>query len=364
MSENILSRYSIEIYTPLGTLIADLTGMASMRALSVARNRVATCSFDIDFYTLQSLAQKMNMTIFDLIAINHNEIRIRRGTRYLAGTQISYFDPQFDEKSNKVNVRGVGFLDLFASRYIDWNGNTDWVYSSTDAGAIAWDLINHSQSQINGNYGITQGTIQTSVNRARTYPAYKNIKEALVELSQVQNGFDFEFAYDKKFNVYYPSQGIDLTNTVLFNYPGNIKKFQPTRDGTQMFNRAIVRGQGQGTQQLIETRDDTVTQAFYYVRESVLSYPDISETATLDAHGDGQIAVFKNPLEIIQLTIDGSKQPFLGSYWIGDRIKIEIDRQLKDYGYIKNHTYKIDAIDVSIDDNDVEDITLTVTQFS
>lgn len=354
MAENILSRYSVEIYTSSGTLVADLTGRASMRKMSVARNRAGSCSFKADLFSLEALARQMNLTVFDLIGLNQNEVRIRRGTRYLFGGQIVYMEPSLD--TQEIEVRAVGFLELFNFRHTD----VETIYSGVDAGDIAWDLIDTSQSQTNGDFGITLGGIQTSVNRDRTYPAYKNIKDAIIQLSDVINGFDFEFTYDKKFYVYYPHQGIDLTSSMLFNYPGNIKRIRIPRDGTKMFNRAITRGLGFGAQQPIEIRNNTTYQAAYKVRESILDYPDVTETATLDAHGDEQVNQFKDPFEIPQITMDGNQQPYLGSYWLGDRVKIEVTN-MDMYKYLKNNTYKIDAIDVEIDNDDVEDITLSLS---
>ena len=86
---------------------------------------------------------------------------------------------------------------MFNNRY------TDAVveYASTDAGEIAWDLIDNSQNQTNGDLGITKGIIETTQNRDRTY-YNQNIMEAIVNLSNVIGGFDFEFTHNKVFNVY------------------------------------------------------------------------------------------------------------------------------------------------------------------
>lgn len=358
MSQNILSRYSIEIYTSLGTLIADLSGIASMRQLNLSRNTAGSSSFKIDIHTLQDLAKKLNLSPYDLLAVNRNEIRIRKGTRYLFGGQISYIEAHLE--SNEVQVQSIGFFDLLADRF-----TADLVsFSNIDAGQIAWDLINTTQSQLYGSFGITEGTIQTSTNRTLDYQ-YKKVKDAIVQLSEMNNGFDFEVTEDKVFNVYYPQQGIDQTSTVHFSYPGNIKKFSLSRDGSKMFNRAIVRGSGYGGVQLIQTVENSTYQNAYAVRENILDNPDIFDNDSLISLGQEQLNIFEDNFEIPEIVIDGNQQPFLGTYWIGDRIKIEVNSKLYPmFSYINNLVFKVDSIGVSIDDNDMEEITLTLSKFS
>ena len=356
MAENILSRYSVEIFTPLGSLIADLTGLASMRQMNVARNRAGSCSFTINLLKLEALSRKLNLTPQDLLAVNRNEVKIRRGTRYLFGGQICHFEVSVDAES--VDIKVLGFLDLFSFR----NLPIETSYVATDAGAIAWDAINVAQSVTDGNYGITQGTIQTSVNRDRTYPIYKNVKDIIVELTEVQNGFDMEITHDKTFNVYYPYMGFDKSSDLKFYYPGNIKKLKIATDGTKMYNRAYVRGQGFGTAQPIVTVEDAIYQPYYKVRETVLDYSDIAEEANLTLHGEEKVSLFKDNIEIPQVTIDGNKEPYVGSYWLGDRISLTVLEHAM-FNYLSQNTYRIDAIDISIDDDDVEDVTLSLSKF-
>lgn len=354
MAQNRLSKYTVEIYDPDGNLLADLSGIANARKLQRIRNRAGSCVFTVDLNTLEDLCRRKHVNPADLLAVNHNEVKLRKGTTYLFGGQINYVEGSLSE-TQTLEVRAVGFLDLFADRHV----LIPVQFSSEDAGDIAWQLIDTAQTDLYGDFGVLQGTIQTSVNRDRSYEKYQNIKELIIQLSEVINGFDFEINYDKEFNVYYPYQG-NVRPNILFEYPGNIKSISIPTDGSKMVNRALMRGQGFGESQLQVEREDTDYQEFYAIREKIYDNASVSLESTLENYGDAYVDEFRSLLQIPEIVVDGNKTPFITDYGIGDRIPITINGY-EIYSHINKTYYRIDAIDLSVDDNDQEDIRLTLS---
>lgn len=350
-NQNIESKYSIELLDENGNLVAELAGKATNRSISLVRNGSYQAEWKLDLDTLEKYARKTQVNTGSILAIGKHQARIKRQGVPIFSGQISFYETELSDKK-EITIKVLGWLDLLKDRYT----SIERVFTAEDAGSIAWTLIDESQSFANGSFGITQGTIQTSVPRNRTYE-WKNIKEAIIQLSEVYNGFDFEFGWDKRFSVFYPSMGIQR-DTIEFRYPGNVKTAKVTTDGTQLLNYAVVRGQGLGEGQLIDIRQDAASQINYKLRQAIKDYSEIPDITILQALGDEDVRVMKDPLEIIELTIDGNRQP-LGSFWVGDKVKVVMEGIVL-YEHINSY-YRIDEINVSIDEMDNEDITLKLT---
>jgi hypothetical protein len=160
------------------------------------------------------------------------------------------------------------------------------------------------------------------------------------------------------FNTYYPRQGID--NTALpFNYPGNIKKFDTTKDAKTLENEITVRGNGTGQAQVSATEIDGVSVQTYGQKQDIEDAADVSDSDTLDKLAVEFLRIRKDPLDIPEVTLDGNYPPTVGSYWIGDTIQFNIVGVpiVNAFG----NQYRIEQIDVTISDDDMEEIVLSVS---
>jgi hypothetical protein len=61
-------------------------------------------------------------------------------------------------------------------------------FSAQSQGLIVWDLIQHTQATTNGSLGITLGSSGPAVLRDREYLVGQNIFDAIVEMTQIDNG--------------------------------------------------------------------------------------------------------------------------------------------------------------------------------
>ena len=353
--QNLDSKYTLEIYSNTGSLIGEFSGRAQGRQVRLIRNGVYEATWKIDVDTLEDLARQINTNAKSILGVGTNEVQIKRlGVSIFGGKIISY-DGSISEK-REVTIKCVGWFELLKDRFT----MVEKVFSATDAGTIAKTLIDDTQALTDGSLGIitSSGQIQASVNRDRTYPIYKNVKDAITQLAEVQNGFDFEFAPDKKFYVYYPAMGGTRTD-FAFEYPGNIKTMRISTNAKELINEVIVRGNGQGEATITRVVSDAASKTAYKLRQQIVEYADISESATLDAHGNEIISAKKSPIEIISLTVDGDQNPKIGNYWLGDRVRVRM-KELTLYQHI-DADYRVDEIVIKIDENDAEEVDLKLT---
>lgn len=209
------------------------------------------------------------------------------------------------------------------------------------------------------DFGITIGSLATTSVRSRQYKR-DIVKDALQELTNVTTGsIDFEFTYDKIFKTY---TSIGTTRPdIVFEYPRNIKSVGFTSDATSMGNQIIGLGSGNGSiTQLVYSAQDNASLPTYKQRQRI--YNNSAQDNTDNALADGtniELSKWSNPVRLLDLLIDGNQAPYVTDYKIGDRVSISVT------GYSLftqiNGTYRIEKIAVMVDDDDNEEITLTVS---
>lgn len=243
-----------------------------------------------------------------------------------------------------------------------------------DAGQIAASLVSqYGGSGDNGGAfgfapntfdksfaGLLNGTITATVLRDRTYQ-FSPVGEAIIALSQVLDGFDFDETFSEpvlwpvasgvgpsvalaKFNVY-ASQGIDN--------PGARFEYGPT---TLNSVRAVERTTAPpintvrmiGANNLFSYYEDTTSVGQYGRWWTQQQQPDIIEQATLDARARALIR--SKPVKTLTFTpdlgLDSCPKPW-DDFWLGDTVRF--------YGrkdaFSENLSVRVNEITVSIDEN-------------
>lgn len=230
-------------------------------------------------------------------------------------------------------------------------------------------LKDGSYQQTKNTYlGIQQGTIQPSFTLSPVFTIHKKIDQAITDMTNTLNGVDISFSISidpvtnymqKFFNVFYPGQGINNTG-LPFNYPGNIKKIDKQKDGTTQGNEIIVRGQGSGIAQLVDTVRDIGSIQIYSTRQIVQDESDVSDDGTLVSLGNETLRTQKIVLDLPQIVLDGSKSPAPGSYGVGDTIALSISGPPL-IEELNNTQYRIEEISTTINDDDQEEVTITIS---
>lgn len=315
------------------------------------RNDAEQLQMSLDLQTYQDYCASIGTNPTSILGPYQTDIKVKRNGEYLFGTHVGALEVVMGETASTINVRAFGYLNLLIDRYVTKTYIEQQMYDATE---IAWDLINETQLQTNGDMGMTQGLTTTTVVRERTYER-QNVKDAIVNLTKLVSGnFDFDFSVDREFNVY-SSIGSDRSAELEFIYPGNIKEVSVPRNGVSLFNKIYGIGSGFGEEALVSTQGDNDSQLNYGVHERIALYNSVVLQDTLDQNTAGDLNLRKGLLEIPQMTVNGEDFD-LNSYGIGDRVTVRIEDNL--FLATVNGVYRIERIEVAVDENEAEDIKL------
>lgn len=209
-------------------------------------------------------------------------------------------------------------------------------YASTDAGAIAWDLIDavNALDVAAGvpRGGLAAGAIGATVARDRTYDAGKLVGEAVRQLTEVEGGFDFSVTPEESLGAdvlgtfgVFASLGSDRSATAIFEH------------GPRTLANVLHVGQSIGLPRNASfvSGDDGASaraaDAASQVKYGVICAPPsrasdgTTETSTLQEIADGLIRA--NPIEVVDFTADPAHapRPWL-DYWLGDTVRFRAER--------------------------------------
>lgn len=357
----ISNRYRIEIYNGSGQLIADVSDYATSRSITFTRNSADLIDITFDASKIEEMCLAAHIDFWnDLFVKNVNEIRFWRDDKVISAGQLDYTSVQIQDVGITISTKAVGWFELLKDRYL--LGDTAF---NEDAGQIAWDSINTSQtnpaylnpdSTNDADFGIRQGNLVPSMVRVRNYTD-KCIKDLIVQEAGVVNGFDFEITWDKKFNVFYPKMGIKRDD-IVFSFPGNVQQLRIDGDGTQVANEIEVFGSGSGVNKVSSQVYDRASITNRKLRQSIQVYSDITVPQTLTDHGNGTLAYSAAAFDTLSLVCDGRVDPIFGTYNLGDEVQVITDNQMA----LKpvNNTWRIDQMILDIDENNKETVTIKV----
>ncbi len=185
---------------------------------------------------------------------------------------------------------------------------------------IARALIEHHQDKADGNFGIdTTATTTSGRKRDRTYEkeAQKNVHDAVVELSEVDDGFDFNFNPDTRgFDLSYPQRGKRRTDIVFDDR--NIRQFTRQRDATGQGSEVL----GKFADGLITSVQDAAAVTKYGLTQRVIVQQDVSVTQTATDQVTDALNAYKDVPNLIALTVD-TDEPQVFTYQPGDEVKVE-----------------------------------------
>lgn len=360
--------YSYEIWSRSGSLVADLTRLATDRKFSASRNEAEEVSFKIDAKALKEYADGTHQTAAGILGVGSNEIRVKRDDTYLLGARVeSYTVGDGDDKT--IDVIGRGFLNMLKDRMLE----KQRIFTAEEASMIIWTVIDEMQTgssafwdtstPVSASYadlGITQGTLDTIGDKDRTYEIGKNVKDVLVQMTELQTtATDVYFTYDKVLNVV-SRQGSDKPG-VIFELGDNITSYTFPFDGQEIANRIITTGSGSegGGTLVTSIVQDTGSQASHQIRQHLQQFNAVSEQDTLDDHGNGYMQATKDPIRTPELDVDLNDRVTIDDFWIGDRIMLKLgDDELP---VDPSGLYRVEKIDMDIDDEDKETAKLTVS---
>lgn len=213
--------------------------------------------------------------------------------------------------------------------FIDPGALDQTTWTATDAGQIARDLCRSTNLIDNVN-----GILQASKNRDRTYLPGQNRGQALIDLTNVLDGFDFEITPQEYgfFTSVVPRPAIGILNVYAAqgsDRPAAKFEYGPdTLANCSAMHRQtlppVTRSIGLGANGLYAGINDP-NLAKYGAWRTLVNSPDVSDQQTLT---DKAYALLRpNPIKTIDFTPDPRLAPLpWDDYWIGDTVRFYANR--------------------------------------
>lgn len=262
-----------------------------------------------------------------------------------------------DVNQGDLRIAGLGVLSYFRKRYL----KTTKIYNEEQTSIVA-KLIEYAQTG-NGNIGVdTSRMISTGRVVQRGYPGYE-----LHEIGKLIESFhDNQYGFDTIFYVEKTAGGYQLgaTNTtsrlgrktdIVFDLSRGANSFSVTVDGDDLANNIVVTGSGEGSARVDGTASDSSLLTAYPVLERVeQATDDTVRLATLTAKARASLARRKTPSITPTLSLSADREPALGEYRIGDRVRVR-----GNYGMLNiDAEYKL--MEVGVRDSNGSPVTVSV----
>lgn len=347
-------KYQFELWIN-GVQVGDISKLMQDRRYTITRNASEQLSFKMSLTAFEEYCASLGAAPQAILEPYVTDIYVKRNNVYYFGVQVVDMQYSLNQEGIGVEVRATGYLDLFKDRYVTKN------YDGIERVAIAQDLINTTQAGDSSNdFGVDIGATQYNTGFEDTERDYvdQNVRDGIVNLTNLSDGqFDFDFSYDKKFNTY-AQLGSDRP-THKFTYPYNIRSGSVPHTALNLYNYIIALGSGFGTEALRTETADGVSRANYKTRQKIVSFNSVSVQDTLDLNAYAYLQRVKDILELPKFNISGEFAD-LDIIGVGDRIPIEVQGHP---ALPLDGTYRIEQLDVTLDENDAEDIGVTVDNY-
>lgn len=339
-----------------GSAIADLTGLTNRRLL-----------FQLGQPGMASGSLRANDTMARRDAAGGlqtgtHELKVYRDSDPIETVfQLSKTDVAGDANTIRLALEWQGIASYMQDALVYPQSPVTTAYTGT---TLPWTWINTFQSRTGGSYGFTQGAVSgTPPTRLKSITQEASLFESIHDLATTGNGFDWAIDTNRAYREWHSQRGAD--NGLVLEAGVNVSEwgFSENTGPGEIVSDLLVNGPP-GTQQV--SASDSTARTLYGRREAATTYFADFEasgvtTGQLQAHATAGIAEHIAPVVIpqIKLVQNHPSVPW-GSYWLGDLVTFRA-RVGTSYDFI-NAPYRIVQIDIALDDNDNETITLGVNQ--
>lgn len=335
--------------TGLGTvLISDVMGSAGVPAGdgAITYTNVLNGPGSLEF----SLPISATICTEANFAVGNREVHLYRdSTLVWTGALISA-----DASQRAVRFSCLGFWHLLRKRLVV----SDLYYKATEQLDIAWNLINHTQTQTSGNLGITRySTTASGVTRTAVYCIENRavVADAIEQFAGASDGFDFEITTTKQFRTYYPrrsnASGISLSTA------STIQDFSMVRDATDLVTEVTSTIDAKTCNlPTVITATDATAKTTYGLLQTGIS-ENSEDSAFLQGLVNEELRINKQPTLRMNVGLDSlyPNTPAATSFAIGDVISVTANRGFVN---LSNQSCRIVEMSVSLKPNGRELINL------
>jgi hypothetical protein len=231
------------------------------------------------------------------------------------------------------------------------------VFAAVDQAEVALELVDYTQALTGGDLGIVQGTgFPTGVLRDRTYPVGKWIGEALEELGEVIDGFEWEIDAELALNVYYPERGqvLDDPDHPRLVYGVNVVELERTPG--PFSNAWQVTGSAGLATEVRESAGLAADQRGRWDEQA--SYPEVVEQATLAEKADRLLADQEDGAPSYKVELSPGWWQGPGHVWLGDWVPLTVRSGRLDETVVR----RVWEIEVAPNENGTEKVVVTLNR--
>lgn len=349
-----IPRYEFELWIN-GVQVADITKLVKDRSYALTRNAAEFLSFSMDLNAWEAYCAGIGAAPLALLECYVTDILVKRNGVYKFGVQVGDMEYTLEKEGIGLDVKATGFLDLFKDRYVTKS------YDGYECTEIPRDLITTTQSGDSSNdFGVTIGPNQYNTGISDTERNYvdQNVRDGIVNLTELADGnFDFKFNYDKSFDTFAQVGSYRPGNK--FTYPYNIAGGRVPRSAMNLFNYIIGLGSGFGEETLRTETADGVSRANHKTRQKIVTFNSVSLQQTLDENSYAYLQRVKEVLMLPNFNVSGAMAD-LDIIDVGDRVPVEVQGHP---ALPLNGIHRIEQINVDLDENDAENISITVDDY-
>lgn len=325
----------------LPAAIGELT-QARNKQIQIQLNRPGSCTFTVPL--LDALTAEIDPLTTCILAYRGDELK-------WSGPVWTMEESAPDDS---VQVSAIGWLELLNHRLT----TARTIYTNVNDLTILQTLLTDAKTRKGLPIGVGAASGASQL-RTRTYERFSNVGQSMQELSDIENGADYEV--DPVTRDLLVSRRIGTTTDVIFGYgwgPLNVQALTRQIDASTMANYVVALG---SLNQAAEAPPDTpnsAAQNTYGLFEDVASLSDVGSPETLLAYAGAEVLYRETPrhsFTIVPVPAIAANVPVpLADYQLGDIVFLTAKRGRLD---VDAQPIRIFGMTIAIDENGIERVT-------
>lgn len=290
-----------------------------------------------EFYYSKTRALRWTMSLTSLNKLTTTELYPAKTEVWLWRNGVKIFVGPLWDMNISTNDHKCTFMAEDISSYFEKRrvGSADTL--TGNFGDIAWSLINTSQQLTNGNLFITRGTTASAGPSGSYTPTLNTqLDNALADIYEGDNGFDWVITSDRVYNQYYPR--IQSRANVRLEYGGNVASYSINIQGKYTGNDVVTVGKDKTFSSIVT---DTNSQAIYGLMQHVGELTSTDNLVLLNDYNAGLLTLRATPKDIPQVVLKTTAvNPLDGDISYGQLVRtviqdgwVQYDRDMRCTGF-------------------------------
>lgn len=279
------------------------------------------------------------------------DLKVRRNGKILYRGRLGATSDYVSAGGHQVDVATADYRALLRRRILYDADTLEWL--ATDKATIAWELVQQVQAHTGGGLGITDGTSALGVVVDRTYEAGASIGEAIQELAEEGDGFDWDIDPATMALKVWARRG--RTAGVVLDLGGLVSTVRRNVDPSSYAN--AIRVNGDAALLDIATREAADLASRPEGRwDGQYGDTTIRDATTLAERADWRIGDAQVLQPAYTVTLRPGKWAGPDHIWLGDTCRLVVRSGRLNV----NTTLRVFEVSVELDDDGGETVSLTL----